>query len=337
MLQFGHDKNFIGNGYRSLILSDYAKEYPFLKLITQVWKIQYMNLFMEHIDYRATPDNEAFMRKYSALHHLSINIGQHLNIGLFENVIYDRHEDVEREGFDIQYLNPLIFYRAVEHGLNSTDNVVLGMDWKWNFLGRFSFYRQFVVDEFRKQDFFKQSSSWVNKWGYQLGLKYINVAGISHLDLQLELNQLRPYIYQHFTTSQNWIQFNQSLAHPLGANFREGIAIIRYQPLNRLFINFLFSASLQGKDSMNGIFNYGNDVTRDYENIPNKENVQLFQGTSSNIKSLDLTLSYMLFHNLFVDMRFYYRTASGNHYPQAIENLIIGGGLRLNTSLERWE
>src|SRR6185312_14008325 len=46
-VQFGYDKNFIGDGYRSLFLSDDANSYLFLKLNTKIWKFDYENLFME--------------------------------------------------------------------------------------------------------------------------------------------------------------------------------------------------------------------------------------------------------------------------------------------------
>ena len=46
-IQFGYDKNFIGNGYRSLFLSDCGNSYLFLKLNTRIWKFNYQNLFME--------------------------------------------------------------------------------------------------------------------------------------------------------------------------------------------------------------------------------------------------------------------------------------------------
>ena len=44
---FGYDRNFIGNGYRSLLLSDFSNNTLFLNLNTRIWKINYQNLFME--------------------------------------------------------------------------------------------------------------------------------------------------------------------------------------------------------------------------------------------------------------------------------------------------
>src|SRR6185312_14112300 len=80
-VQFGYDKNFIGNGYRSLFLSDFGDSYLFLKLNTKIWKFDYENLFMELMpQFNKTGDN-LLDRKYAAMHHLSINIGKSLNVG----------------------------------------------------------------------------------------------------------------------------------------------------------------------------------------------------------------------------------------------------------------
>ena len=43
--QFGFGRHFVGNGERSLILSDFSNRYPYLRLTTQIWKFKYTNLF----------------------------------------------------------------------------------------------------------------------------------------------------------------------------------------------------------------------------------------------------------------------------------------------------
>ncbi|MBT8324116.1 MAG: gliding motility protein RemB, partial [Winogradskyella sp.] len=43
---FGHGKNFIGDGYRSLLQSDVASPHTYLKLNTSFWKIKYTNTWM---------------------------------------------------------------------------------------------------------------------------------------------------------------------------------------------------------------------------------------------------------------------------------------------------
>lgn len=59
--------------------------------------------------------------------------------------------------FELQYLNPVILYRAVEHFLDSPDNVILGTNVKWNPIKGISLYGQFVMDEFKLSEVKKQS------------------------------------------------------------------------------------------------------------------------------------------------------------------------------------
>ena len=331
-VQFGQDKNFIGNGYRSLLLSDVSTSYPFLKINTKVWKVNYMNLYAQHRDYRGYNEKAPSLRKYSALHHLSINLTKNINVGIFENVIFDRQDSLESDRFDFNYYNPIIFYRAVEHGLNSSDNVMVGMDWKINFLKRFSCYGQLIFDEFIKDEFFKATSSWTNKWGYQAGLKYINVANISNLDLQLEVNQIRPHVYQHRSKSQNWVHYDQSLAHPSGSNLREWLGIVRYQPMGKLTITGMVSSMKQGLDSSLTGANYGSDLTRDGSSIYSVNNTTIFQGIPALTQVFSLDASYMIYHNLFVDVRVIQRS-----FTKGSENLrsnrLIEVGLRLNAGM----
>jgi len=124
--QFGNGKNFIGDGYRSLFLSDVASPYPFFKINTNFWKIKYTNLWMWMQDVRPelTIDG-AYKQKFMAIHYLSWNATKKLNIGLFETVIWDDSND---RGFDVDYLNPLIFYTAAEFSRGTrAGNALLGL------------------------------------------------------------------------------------------------------------------------------------------------------------------------------------------------------------------
>ncbi|NJO01234.1 MAG: hypothetical protein HC880_05615, partial [Bacteroidia bacterium] len=234
-LQFGYDKNFLGNGYRSMILSDFSSNYLFLKLNTQVWKLHYQNLFAQLTADVFNTDG-FFPQKYYAHHHLSVNVTKNLNIGLFESIVFNRGDTTAATGnnaggFDFRYLNPIIFYRSIEQQAGSPDNAILGMDFKWNFLKRFSLYGQLVIDEFvisRIRDW----NGWRgNKQSGQLGLKYLDVAGVANLDLQAELNIARPYVYSHNFRYGEYSHYNQPLVHPLGANFYEYVGQLRYQPI----------------------------------------------------------------------------------------------------------
>jgi len=111
-VQFGHAKNFIGDGYRSLFVSDVVSPHPFLKLNTKFWKIKYTNTWMWLRDVRdEVTEDGAFLTKYMANHYLSWNVSKRFNLGFFESVIWT---DANNRGFDVNYLNPVVFYRAIE-------------------------------------------------------------------------------------------------------------------------------------------------------------------------------------------------------------------------------
>src|SRR5437763_10595024 len=87
---FGYDKNFIGNGYRSLFLSDFANNALFLKLNTRIWKLNYQNLFMELTNTHPRTFDLYLNKKYAAIHHLDISATKWLKISLFEAVVFGR-------------------------------------------------------------------------------------------------------------------------------------------------------------------------------------------------------------------------------------------------------
>ena len=230
-VKFGQDKNFIGDGYRSLILSDYAGSYTHLKIETKIWKFKYTNIFADMVsDYKfnknGTNGAENYPKKFLAFHHLSFNIKKNLNIGLFESIV-SGGDSLGNGAFNINYMNPIIFYRAVESNIGSGGNAILGANGKWNFLNHFSIYGQFVLDEFLFAHLKARDQWWANKYAIQLGTKYIDVANIKGLDLQIEANRVRPFTYSHTYKRSSYSNFNQSLAHPLGSNFNEIIGIVR--------------------------------------------------------------------------------------------------------------
>ncbi len=297
-MQFGHDKNRIGDGYRTLILSDAMSNYTFLKINTKVWKVNYQNLFAQ-LNADVYYKNAMMPKKYMAFHHLSVNIGRHLNIGLFESIVFSRGDSGQGQ-YDINYLNPIIFYRSIEQQLGSEDNALLGMNWKLNFMRHFSFYGQVVLDEFMLKHIKAMNGWWANKQGGQAGIKYINVAGIKNLDMQLEANAIRPYMYSHKGKQQSYTHYNHSLAHPMGANLFEMLAIVRYQPLGRLRLTGKYFHTIYGADDVGQ--NWGGDVLKSYTTRERELGNKIGQGNRITISYISIAASWQLYHNVFFDV-----------------------------------
>jgi hypothetical protein len=318
-LQFGHDKNVIGNGFRSMILSDNAAPYLFLKVNTQVGRLQYQNLFTQLIYTGFKPNDQIFPKKYMSLHHLSVNISKNFNLGFTESVVFQR-DSVTGRSFDVNYMIPLLSLRYIEGFQGSADNAFVGIDFKWNFAKKFSLYGQFMLDEFNSKNIFKNNGYWANKYGIQAGFKYIDVLGIENLDYQTEWNYARPYTYSHYDDA-NYTHYNQSLAHPLGANFEEWSHIIRWQPIKKLQLTGRIIYANLGEDRTL-LENWGQDILKDYDSRSRKVLYDdqfgnyTGQGRSTVTTILDLKASYQIMHNLFIEGHYMNRK-----YDSAVDKL----------------
>jgi hypothetical protein len=293
-IQFGHGKNFIGDGYRSLFQSDVSSPYPFLKLNVNFWKIKYTSTWMWLKDVRPeiTVDG-AFFTKYMANHFLSWNVSKRLNIGLFESVMW---ADTNNRGFDINYLNPIIFFRAIEFQTGQdAGNVILGLSGKYKWNNKVNIYGQFILDEFSLSDVKAGEKSWKNKFGFQLGAKYFNAFKIDNLLLQLEYNQVRPYTYSHNSIILNYAHFNQPMAHLWGSNFRELVLIGRYN-YKRWFADAKFIIGQRGYDfnTTDDSFNYGGNIYADEDNRVSDTGIKIGQGNKTKSFMTEIQAGYLI-------------------------------------------
>lgn len=322
---FGYDRNFIGNGHRSLFLSDFSNNALFFKLNTRVWKFNYQALFMELHSARTTGADIFIPKKYAAMHHLDLAVTRWLNVGLFEGVVFGR-----KDHFEFGYLNPVIFYRSIEQQNGSFDNAMLGVDVKANLAGKFQVYGQFLLDEMNLVESRRGEGWWGNKYGIQLGAKYIDAFAVPNLDIQLETNRVRPFTYSHRDSVANYTHYNQPLAHPLGANFNEVIGIARYQPAPRWGLRAKGIYYMQGKDT--GSTSFGSNIflpnvapfrTKDY-------GFEVGGGVKTKTALLSLLLSYELKPNLFIEASGLYRRQSSAILPSARSSSILSLGVRWN-------
>jgi hypothetical protein len=322
---FGYDKNFIGNGHRSLFLSDFSNSALFLKLNTRIWKFNYQNLFMELQAAERQGADILIPKKYAAMHHLDLAVTKWLNIGLFEGVVFSRPDK-----FEFGYLNPVIFYRSIEQQNGSFDNAVAGIDAKANIARKVQLYSQFLLDEFNLSEMRKGSGWWGNKWGLQLGAKYIDAFNIRNLDLQVETNRVRPFTYSHRDSVANYTHYNQPLAHPLGANFQEWIGIARFQPIERLFIQAKGIFYTQGRDT--GSVSFGSNIF--YPNIPpfrrSDFGYNLGAGISTKTAYASLLFSYEIKPNFFIEANPVWRKVGATPYTQEQNTFVINAGIRWN-------
>lgn len=261
----GRGKHFFGEGHRSLFLSDEAYSYPYLKLTTSVWRVRYVNLFAQMSDIRgAAGDPAGFHRKYASMHYLSWNATDRINLAVFEAVVWSSGDSLYPRGFDLNYLNPVLFYRPTEFRIGSPDNALLGFALNIKAGKHVLFYGQVMLDEFLMSQVRSGFGWYANKQALQLGVNAYRAFGVQGLHLRGELNYIRPFMYTHSDTRQNYAHMGQPLAHPYGSNVQEALVHGDLER-GRWVLTARTSLAILGNDS---IFSFGNNIFRPERDRP---------------------------------------------------------------------
>lgn len=340
-LKLGFGKNFIGDGYRSLLLSDNTYSYPHIKMTTTFWKIQYMVMAaqFQHIDQLERAGDERFPYKYGIFHYLNWNIGNRFSLGLFESVIWAAEDQTGYRGLDLNYLIPVVVYRPVEYGLGSPDNVTMGANLKFIPWDDAALYGQYVMGEFKLDEVFSGDKWWANKQGFQLGFKNYNFLGIKNLDVQTEYSQARPYTYSHYSTITNYGHFNQELAHPLGANFRESISFLTYR-WNRWYLHLEGMYAIHGKDFYDSEradddqISWGGDIFVSNMQRYDSHGHEIGQGMKTTIQHAAASVSFLVNPKNNMNLSLGVRVRNANSDLASDTNTMIHFGFR--TSLRNF-
>lgn len=335
-LQVGNDKQFWGEGYRSLFLSDNASNMPYVKMTTNFWRMKYTYLFnvMRYgpIDgFSVNNDPAQFKTKYSTFHLVSIDIAKWMQFNFFEGVTWFHNDSMRTRGVEFSYLIPVAFIRPVEFALGSPDNVVLGIGMKFKASPKQIFYTQFMLDDMDVAAARKGKGFYRTKIAAQFGYKGYDLFKVKHLDFQTELNIVRPFVYAHKAPEQSYTNYNQSLTHPLGANFLESVTFINYW-----YKHWTASAKLQyavqGKD---GTYehNGSNIFISDYLITPNLGTAYgntFLQGIKTRMINVEARGGYLINPkiNLAIEAFINYRYQKNSFIRQ--DNLFMGISFRTN-------
>jgi hypothetical protein len=351
-LQFGQDKNFTGFGQRSLLLSDFSNNYLFLKINTNIWRLHYQNIFARLVDYpQRNYGGRIYDPKYMAAHTLSINITDRFQLGLFENVVFGRSDTVSVRGFDAHYLNPVIFYRAIEHHIGDPDKVSLGFTARYLAARRFAFHTQIYMDDFlmsdvrndidsllvklglRKERKYTNYASFLNKFGIQLGMNHVDLFGIKNLDFNIEGTWVRPFTYTHYDTSgaglapaASYMHYGQPLAHPLGANFREYLFELQYQPHVNWLLKTVYITARQGMNR-EGV-NMGSNIALDYTTRIGDYGHVFLQGDLRKSALMQAVASWQWMPGMWLDVNYLLRNETLRDTSN--KSSVITLGLRIN-------
>jgi hypothetical protein len=287
-LSTGIDKLFIGEGDRSLFSGNQGVASPFASLVTRFKKFEYH--FIQQI-WREKSGNH-FVPKGNATHYISFKPTKKWNIGLYENVVYQIKDTLYNRGLEVEYLNPLIFYRPQEYNMGSSDNVLLGLQLSFTHKNTMV-YGQVLLDDFLLSAIVKRTKWWANKFGIQAGVKgWKQIDSSTNLFYRTEFNLLRPYTYsQKFSGG---VMGNQGLpvAHPLGSNFIELYQEVSFHRTKWSF-EIWCQAYLKGDDwfSNGKQSSYGGDIYQSYTNYVKEFGNTIGQGKTKRILQIGTYIS----------------------------------------------
>jgi hypothetical protein len=308
--QLANDKLFIGDGYRSLLLSDVSIPYPYFKASFETKRLQYTSIYMQHIDpFAPTFSQELGQRKkWAVMHYLNWNFNEKWSLGLFDAVIWQDDDSVGKRGFEMSYANPIIFLRAAEYTTGSSDNALIGLNLKYQWNKNNKVYGQLLIDELKIDEYFANNGWWANKFGVQLGVRSRNIFKIVNLNGFTEFNLVKPYTYTHKNTLRSYTNYGDALAHPLGANFVENVSRLEYaykrwRPM--LQINY----ARYGVDSANGSTNVGTDILASYNTRDKEYGNNMLQGIPASLLFIDFRVAYVFNPktNLRLELGYIYR------------------------------
>jgi len=320
----GRDKTFIGDGYRSLLLSDYSSPYLFFRLTGTLGNVRYMAMWTDMNDPATTSQFGYSRHKFGVFHYLDWNISNRISVGFFESIIgFFTDDNGQKRPFDLNYINPIIFMKPVNNSADDPDKSLLGFTGKFKISNGLTAYGQFALNEFHFVDFFSSNGAVDNKYGFQAGLRGTNLFAIKNLNFLIETNNVKPYVYSARSAIENYSNNSEPLAHPWGANFRELVGMLNYS-----YKRFNFSSETDlgyyGLD-VPGI-NYGKDIFKVYTIPARLYGNYIGQGITTNMIYIEGKVAYVLNpkYNLRIELGGLFRDEKNTSFHDKTGMLTFG-------------
>ncbi|MBR4213994.1 MAG: hypothetical protein IKR94_01580 [Bacteroidales bacterium] len=279
----------VGDGYRSLLLSDNNSGMYYFDITAGTGGLQY--IFSVNTAKNIDSECSGSRTKYLVYHAFSWNITNYLNIGGFEAVSIMRRDSSGNSKFvDLHYLNPVMFFRPVEYSVGSPDNVLMGVFGKVRYYRKNILYGQVMLDEFNSSFLKAGNDWWAKKFAFQAGARGEAFDRFTYI---VEANYIRPFMYSHDNAIRSYSMRSQPLAHPYGANLKEGLVNLRYTTRNEKFY-FDLTADVVKTGIDTDSISYGGNILIPYTLRGDDYGQTMLQGKPLTITDLSFTMEYKM-------------------------------------------
>lgn len=292
----GRDYNQWGAGHLGqMMLSTNAPIYDQFKLTVRYWRFKYTHItaFVNYIapNARRSVKSVPATDVYWAGNRLEVYLGKGVQIGLAESIVYGD------QSLKLGYLNPLSFYKSLEHFYGDRDNGALSIDLAWRVLPGFKLFGEWFIDDLTTS---KLGTKWFgNKFGYQAGFFWVDPLRLSATDLLVEYTRIRPYVYTHSVSDFNKYKHNDTvLGHYIGPNSDDLAVRLRYFPHRRLKLQWDLEAYRHGSNLPDR--NVGGDPDLAFVFGQDNPNVTFLDGRRFDRTAIGGVVQYEFLRNTFV-------------------------------------
>jgi hypothetical protein len=319
-----------GNSYNgSNIFSGRTPSFPMIKLHLNPVKwfsFDYIHawLISDVIDSTASYATGSVTRdimrpKFMAANMFTVRPIKGLHFSFGNSVVYS-------DKFNAVYLIPFLFYKSVDHTLNSTGsgNNSRGQNSQMfvNLVSRqikyLQLYTSLFVDEIRLSTMFKPSKS-RNHVSWKAGFRF-TAPGKVNASLIFEYTRNQPFTYQHFVSTTTFESNSYALGHYLRTNAEEFHVALVYKPISRLRSKLGYTLVRKGK-------------TLVYDSGADGEGGGLIENEIFRRHQITWEVSYQVAQNIKVGLNYQYLRETGSAAYTTLPTVISSGphsmGLRL--------
>lgn len=226
----GNNAQFIGDGHRSLFISDNSYSFPYYRIDWKISpKFNFTYLRGKQTNLLRRPASSSVESYYESkgysINYLTYKPTAKINISLFESGNWSRGDSVITKNSHPLYYNPVPFVSGLILNGNNEVSSLLGLNIGYQIAKKHRLYGQVALNNFDSE-----------KMAFQLGYRGYNFFGLDDFMLQTEYNLVQQHTYEHVNRRLNNTHYNMPLAHVKGSGFQEFILRANYE-WKRLYLD----------------------------------------------------------------------------------------------------
>lgn len=225
-------------------------------------------------------------------------------VTFWESIIYSDR------GLELAYLNPLSFFKSLEHQLHDRDNSIMGLDFVVRPINNIQLKSSFLLDDIIIEKI--GTGFWSNKTAFNIAAL---VSFDFNTDIGVEYARVEPYTFSHFNYQNSYTNDSLLLGSFLLPNSEQYSLLIQYWWGQKFPVKIKVSYTRHGDNiydpNGNLVKNVGGDprYALRYPDpqtgfIGDSQTVTFLDGKLTNTLSTNISVGYELITNLYLFLNY---------------------------------